>query len=34
MKTFLTLAPEDQKAREAKDLIYQWEFRLERQAGK
>ncbi|HPB59815.1 MAG TPA: tetratricopeptide repeat protein [Candidatus Saccharicenans sp.] len=33
MKTFLTLAPEDQKAREAKDLIYQWEFRLERQAG-
>lgn len=34
MKIFLTLAPEDQKAREAKDLIYQWEFRLERQAGK
>jgi tetratricopeptide (TPR) repeat protein len=34
MKTFVTLAPEDQKAREAKDLIYQWEFRLERQAGK
>ncbi len=34
MKTFLLLAPEDQKAREAKDLIYQWEFRLERQAGK
>jgi len=33
MKTFLTLAPEDQKAREAKDLIYQWEFRLERQAA-
>ncbi|HQM73974.1 MAG TPA: tetratricopeptide repeat protein [Candidatus Saccharicenans sp.] len=34
MKVFLLLAPEDQKAREAKDLIYQWEFMLERQAGK
>ncbi len=33
MKVFLLLAPEDQKAREAKDLIYQWEFMLERQAG-
>ena len=34
MEVYLILAPEDQKAREAKDLIYQWEFMLERQAGK